>query len=104
MEGACLREGVQQEDSLSPGGVDLVPLHGHRTGAAQAKPEMVAKGPSCQMWKASLIILVRRNRSRCADVRSICGATIRLEHLALAHVLPNSSFVQFCTKLLQMSA
>ncbi len=44
MEGACLREGVQQEDSLSPGGVDLVPLHGHRTGAAQAEAQDGGKG------------------------------------------------------------
>lgn len=36
------------------------------------KPEMVAKGPSCQMWNASLYTLVWRRRSRCDEVRSIC--------------------------------
>ena len=33
---------------------------------------IVPKGPSCQMWNASLSTLVRRSRSRCALVRSIC--------------------------------
>ena len=36
-ESAHLREGVQQEDGLAPGGIDLVPVHGHGGGATEAE-------------------------------------------------------------------
>lgn len=42
--GPCLREGVQKQDGLTPCGIDLIPLHSHGVGAAQAKARDGRKG------------------------------------------------------------